>query len=139
MTNHPNQRSRFGREILFACGRSGDTGALLRGTGVLLGADGYACCRAHDCPEAVRRVERGGLAGAVVCADASSIPGLSVVRIIRSIDADLPCWLVMSRATRQSLEEALALRVAGVLTHPVSVVELVRAMRRVLGAHTVDN
>ena len=75
-------------------------------------------CRAHTGPDTILRVEQGGLGAAVICADHARIDGLSVLRIIRSIDMELPCWLVTKDTTRQTLQTALSLRVTSVVTHP---------------------
>ena len=78
------------------------------------------------------RVERGGWGGAVVIAGGRQSEGLSVLRAIRSIDRDLPCWLVTDDARRATLEAALALRVMSVFTHPVRVQDLTLALTKLL-------
>lgn len=89
--------------------------------------------QAHSHQEAVQCVERGGLAAAVLIAGGRRIDGLSILRIIRSIDSDLPCWLVAERTDRSMLQEALSLRVTSVIAQPAKVVDITRALRRVIG------
>ena len=93
---------------------------------------GFVVCQTHSGPDTIRRVERGGLSGAVLIADGIQIDGLSILRVIRSIDAELPCWLVTREATRQLLEAALSLHVTSVMTQPVEVDRLTLALKRVL-------
>ncbi len=93
---------------------------------------GLRVCRVHTRAETICRVEHGGLAGAVVIADGRQIEGLSLLRTIRSIDRDLPCWLVTDDARRATLEAALALRVMSVFTHPVRVEDLTLALTKLL-------
>ena len=93
---------------------------------------GLVVCRAHSGPDTIRRVEQGGLGAAVLIADRTQIDGLSILRVIRSIDAELPCWLVTPEATRQLLEAALSLQVTSVLTQPVEVNRLTLALKKVL-------
>lgn len=93
---------------------------------------GLRVCRVHTRAETICRVEHGGLAGAVVIADGRQIEGLSLLRTIRSIDRDLPCWLVTDDTRRATLEAALALRVMSVFTHPVRVEDLTLALTRLL-------
>ena len=87
-------------------------------------------CRAHSGPDTIRRVEEGGLTAAILVEDQRQIDGLSLLRIIRSFDLTLPCWLVTENATRRTLEVALALRAISVLTHPVDLTELTRELER---------
>lgn len=97
---------------------------------------GLLACRVHDRLAAVRQVEAGGLAGAVLVSDEHCIDGLSILRIIRSIDAELPCWLVAEGPTRWTLQEALALRVASVITPTIGADELTLALcKRLAGAN----
>jgi hypothetical protein len=91
---------------------------------------GLLACRAHTGGEAVRCVEQGGLAGAVLVSDERHIDGLSILRIIRSIDDRLPCWLVADGLTRWTLQEALALRVASVIVASVAPDELAVTLRK---------
>lgn len=93
---------------------------------------GLRVCRVHTRAETICRVEHGGLAGAVVIADGRQIEGLSLLRTIRSIDRDLPCWLVTDDTRRATLEAALALRVMSVFTHPVRVQDLTLALTKLL-------
>ncbi|MBI1826493.1 MAG: hypothetical protein HY287_08180 [Planctomycetes bacterium] len=118
MTLSPTERATTRRRLLFAYGRLviapqwyDDLDAHFRPVGLEV-------CRTRSGSDAIDRIEQGGLAGAVLVADDHEIQGLSLVRIIRSIDAVLPCWLVTDAASRATLEAALALRVASVITRP---------------------
>lgn len=98
----------------------------------MLEPSGVRVYRAHTGPDTIRRIEQGGLGAAVVCADDAPIDALPVLRIIRSIDLELPCWLVTKDTTRQTFQTALSLSVTSVITHPDRVGELARALQRVL-------
>jgi CheY-like chemotaxis protein len=91
---------------------------------------GMTICRAHTTPAAIARVELGGLAAAVLIADLWEIDGLALLRIIRSIDGHLPCWLITDDPTRSTLEAALALRATCVMNHPPTAGELALVLRR---------
>jgi len=93
---------------------------------------GVVFTRVHTGADAVLRVEQGGLAGAMVIADPVQIDGLSLLRLIRSVDGTLPCWLVIEHTTRRTLQVALSLGVVSVIAQPVRVDELTFAMKRVL-------
>ena len=82
---------------------------------------GVVVCHARCGAEAVERVEQGGLMAAVLVEGASESAGidvLSLVRIIRSIDQILPCWLVTNQTSRRTLERALDLRVNSIIHYP---------------------
>ena len=107
------------RRILFAFGEQvvgprwiGDVGAAFEPTGLVV-------CPARSGPETIRRIEEGGLSAAVVVEDQRAIDGLSLLRIIRSIDHALPCWLLTQDVRRTTLEAALALHVTSVLTSSI--------------------
>lgn len=91
---------------------------------------GYVLYKTRTGLETIRRIEEGGLAAAVVVEDQRAIEGLSLLRIIRSIDRDLPCWLLTHDTSRQTLESALALHVMSVFSREIEVAELVDAFRR---------
>jgi hypothetical protein len=91
---------------------------------------GLLACRVHNRVEAVQRIEQGGLSGAVLVSDERCIEGLSLLRIIRSIDAELPCWLVAEGPSRWTLQEALALKVASVIAPSIGAMELTVALRK---------
>ncbi len=120
-------------DVLVSFWRTGDEPHWLRAVGQALSPVGLCVLRAQFGEETIRRVEGGGLAAAVVVADQTRSDGISLLRIIRSIDLKLPCWLVVPRTTRQVLEAALALQVTSVMTHPVEVDELALGLTRVLG------
>jgi CheY-like chemotaxis protein len=123
------------RRILFAFGEHvvgprwmGDIDAAFEPTGLVI-------CPAHSGPETIRRIEEGGLSAAVVLEDQRSIDGLSLLRIIRSIDRVLPCWLLTGDTRRATLETALALHVTSVLTSSIGPGELAATLcRRLLCA-----
>lgn len=89
--------------------------------------------QAYSHQETVRCVERGGLAAAVLVTGGRRIDGISILRIIRSIDSVLPCWIVAERTDRAMLQAALSLRVTSVIAQPAKVVDITRALRRVIG------
>lgn len=122
-----------------SCGQQQDVAHWVCGVDDLLRPAGVVVCRAHTGPDTIRRIEQGGLGAAVVCADHARIDGLSLLRIIRSIDMDLPCWLVTKDTTRQTFETALSLRVTSVVTHPDRVSALTLALRKVLMDRTIGN
>jgi CheY-like chemotaxis protein len=118
------------RRILFAFGEQvvgprwlGNIDAAFEPTGLVI-------CPAHSGPETIRRIEEGGLSAAVVVEDQRSIDGLSLLRIIRSIDRVLPCWLLTEDTRRTTLETALALHVTSVLTSSIGPGELAATLCR---------
>lgn len=103
---------------------------------------GVVICRVSSGTEAVHQVEQGGLAAAVLVEEAASPAGLdvlSLIRIIRSIDQLLPCWLVTRQTSRRTLEQALDLRVNSIIHYPTGMAELLAALRRVLSDPTQSN
>jgi CheY-like chemotaxis protein len=89
-------------------------------------------CRVHTRLDAVQRVELGGLAAAILLADDHEIDGLSVLRTIRSIDAVLPCWLLMKNVTRHALQAALTLKATSVIEFPSAAAHVTSAVRKAL-------
>jgi len=89
-------------------------------------------CPAYSAPDTIRRVEQGGLVAALLVADDESIDPLSLLRIIRSIDAALPCCLVTTEATRSMLQSAFLLNAMSVVTHAASVDEMTLVLQRLL-------
>ena len=128
-----NRRSENQREVLVSCRRrarepAGWLSAVadgLRPAGVVL---------THaDCGQAtVDRVALGGLVGVVLAGGSPEIAPLSLLRVVRSIDADLPCWLVTGDMRRHTLQTALALRATGVFAKPVDVSGLTLVMLKIL-------
>ena len=96
--------------------------------GIGLRPAGLSIMPAYSESETIARIERGNLAAAIVVADDRQTDGVSLLRIIRSIDGVLPCWLVATDPTRQSLQTALSLHVRGVITHPIDVGGLTLAL-----------
>ncbi len=120
------------QEVLISHRRQGGGFCWLDEVETFLRPSGLRVCRVHTRAEAICRVERGGLAAAVVIGDGRHIDGLSLLRVIRSIDVDLPCWLVTDDPRRATLEAALSLRVMSVFAHPVEVGDLTSALERLL-------
>lgn len=121
-----------GAEVLLAHGRGFDVPGWFGEVREVLRPLGLAFFRAYSGAEAIWRVERQGLAAAVLVADRTQIEPLSLLRIIRSIDWELPCWLVAEEATQQTLKAAMALRVRSVMTHPIAVNEFTQSLKKVL-------
>lgn len=124
--------SRESREVLFAHNPAVRDAGWIGEVVAVFDPTGLAVFQAHSGPDAIRRVERGGLAGAVLIGDRAQIDGLALLRIIRSIDAELPCWLVTNEPTRLTLEVALSLRATCVMSQPATGAELALAVRRLL-------
>lgn len=126
------------RRILFAFGEHAIGPRWLGDMDARLVRSGMVLCPAHSGQETIRRVEEGGLCAAVVFEDQRAIDGLSLVRIIRSIDQVLPCWLLTGDTRRTTLETALALHVTSVLTSSIGPGELAATLcRRLLGSDGV--
>ena len=132
MTTLPTMDSLAPRTVLLSHALPSEGPRWLRDVGDELRPSGFVFCRAHSGPETIRRVEQGRLAAAILVEDRRQIDGLSLLRIIRSIDMELPCWLVTEYTTRQMLQAALSLSVTGVVTHPIDVAALAQALRRLL-------
>lgn len=139
MTSNPTIQDIPRRRVLLAYEQSGAGARWLGGVEPWLAPVGIDVCRAHTPPDTIRRIERGGLSAAVLCTDGSGFDGLSLMRIIRSIDGRLPCWLVLPDTSRQMLEEALMLKVSSVFTLAVPAQQLTLAMRRVLLEESKDS
>ena len=122
----------LGREILVAHRPEVDGPRWIQEVDDSLRPAGLTVFRARTGGETIRRVELGGLAAAVLITDRRWIDGLSLLSIIRSVDTELPCWLVTENPTRQTLQTALSLRVASVLAYPKAASELILGLRRFL-------
>ena len=118
------------RRILLAFGEQGIGPRWLGGIDAAFEPNGLIVCPTHSGPETIRRVEEGGLSAAVVVEDQRTIDGLSLLRIIRSIDRVLPCWLLTEDTRRTTLETALALQVTSILTSSIGPGELAEALWR---------
>lgn len=125
---------RESRGVLFAYSPVVDDPGWLVDVDAVFRPVGLAVFQAHSGPDAIAWVERGGLAAAVLVGDRVRIDGLALLRIIRSIDAELPCCLVTDAPTRPLLEAALALRAKCVMDQPASAVELALTVRRLLAS-----
>ncbi len=139
MTNTPGSNPTRLREVLLSYSEQQDVARWLGCLEDALAPVGVVICRTHTADDTIRRVERGGLGAAVVCADDPLISGLSVLRVIRSIDTRLPCWLVTKDTTRQTFQTALSLSVTSVITHPSRVGVLTSGLRRVLVDTLIGN
>ncbi len=103
---------------------------------------GVVVCRACSSEEAVRNIELGGLSAAVLMEDSDEhgeIDVFSLLRIIRSIDESLPCWLVTRITTRRALERALELRVQSLIQYPSGVGDLIAGLRKHLSDPALEN
>ncbi len=125
-------RGRKGRQVLFAHGESGDHSPWMIELHEMLEPRGLELFRTSSGSETISRVERGGLAAAVLIADERQIHGLSLLSIIRSIDDDLPCCLVTTDIGRSSLQTALSLRATSVMTWPIEGGDLSLALQKLL-------
>ena len=94
------------------------------------GSAGLVACRAYGGDETAQCVQSGGLAAAVFWTERQWGEGLTLIRIVRSISSDLPCWLVGDDASRWALQEAFALRVTSVLARCVEPGELTSMLQR---------
>ena len=130
LTLTPQSRWPAGREMLLSYDAPAGGLGWLREMVSTLALSGVALTRPHTGPDTIRRVELGGLMVAVLVADTGAIDGLSILRIIRSIDGALPCWLVTQDTTRRALQEALSLRATRIITQPCEGVELARALQK---------
>lgn len=92
--------------------------------GSRLSPSGFCVDRAGSMPETVARIERGGVAAAVLVDDAQSIDALTLLRIIRSVDQSIPCWLVAEQLSRALLQTAWTLNAASVLKYPVDAIDV---------------
>jgi len=120
------------RTLLLAHSRRAFGPYWLTEAGSALSPTGWRVHRTHTGADTIARVEEGGLSAAVLIADQCDIDGLSLVQIIRSIDSQLPCWLVTESPTRQTLQQALTLRVHSVISEPTEMDGLVIALQRLL-------
>ena len=84
-------------------------------------------------PETISRIERGNVAAALLVHALPQPDSLSLLRIIRGLDAGLPCWLVAREVTHATLQAA------AVLADPVDSELLALAMLKVLGRNRLHN
>jgi len=119
-------------EVLLAHGYWDRTPRWLLDVDAELRPSGFDVCWARSGTETIQRVEAGGLTAAVLVADRVRLDGLSLLRIIRSITAELPCWLVTLAPTRATLQAALELRVASVIEPPLDPVVFTLAMKKLI-------
>jgi len=133
MTLRPTVGTASFGQVLIAHGQYSASSGRLNEAEPLLRSIGLGIARAYTLEDAILRVERGGLAGAVLCGDGSSgLDGISMLRIVRAIARELPCWLVTHHVTRQRLEAALSLSVVSVIPEPLDVNHLSIVLRKKL-------
>lgn len=101
--------------------------------------DGVVLSLTDSESDTIGRVEDGGLAGAIVVVNQGGMDGLAIMRAIRAIDVDLPCWLVARTVSRSILQTALRLRVASVFTFPVEVNNFCLALQRTFVGSGIQN
>ncbi len=116
------------RRVLISHGGRSAAGDWVGGITGYLGPRRVGVCRAYTDVEAVGFVERGGIDAAILSADPPRMDGLSVLRIIRSIDVSLPCVMVLGDASKRTLQRALELQAYTVLPQPVKLEVLTRVM-----------
>jgi len=78
--------------------------------------------------EAIGLVERGGVDAAILSTELPRMAGWSVLRIIRSLDARLPCVMITDDASKRTLQQALDLRAYSVVTQPVDLAALTQVV-----------
>ena len=93
--------------------------------------NGIAVHRASSGRQAIEIVERGQAQLAVVGMDLPRMDGLSVLRIIRSIDRQLPCVLVAGQPSGHLFQQALELEAYSVIAEPVDAGLLVELVARI--------
>lgn len=89
--------------------------------------------RAHTGRQAIDLVERGGIDAAILSAWTPRVDGLSLLRIIRSRDAGLPCVVVTTEVSKGTLQQALTLGAYSVVTEPVDLAALTRVTAGMFG------
>ncbi len=132
MTINPKFAINERRELLLAQRRSAIRPQWFGALEAVLNPGSLDVCPAYSAPDTIRRVEQGGLAAALLVADDESIDPLSLLRIIRSIDAVLPCCLVTTEATKAMLQSAFLLNAMSVVTHAASVDEMTLVLHRLI-------
>lgn len=93
--------------------------------------NGIAVHWASSGRQAIEIVERGQAQLAVVGMDLPRMDGLSVLRIIRSIDRQLPCVLVAGQPSGHLFQQALELEAYSVIAEPVDAGLLVDLVARI--------
>ena len=117
-----------GRRVLISHGERSVEGDWVGGIAGYLKPRHVNVYRAYTGPEAIGFVERGGIDAAILSTDLPRMDGLSVLRIIRSIDVGLPCVVVTADASKRTLQRALELQAYTVITQPVNLAALTRVM-----------
>jgi len=130
MTLAPENSGICHRRVMLARPGSSWDRQWLEDVDAAFGSAGLVACRAHGRDETALCVQTGGLAAAVLWTERQWGEGLSLIRIVRSINHDLPCWIVGDDASHWALQEAFSLRVTSVLTHRVGPGELTSTLQR---------
>ncbi|MCH8148821.1 MAG: response regulator [Planctomycetes bacterium] len=128
MTNLPNIDPSHTRTVLLSHSQDGTASSWARGLDEALRPCGLTLFRVKTRAAALATVEKGGLAAAILIDDRPRVDGITLLRLIRSIDLVLPCWLVTAKATRRTLEAALNLSVCGVMETPTDAIEFTRTL-----------
>jgi DNA-binding response OmpR family regulator len=84
--------------------------------------------RSYTAPQTVGLIERGGIDVAILSDDLPEVRGLRLLDVVRSIDAQLPCVMVVRGSSQHSLHRALELQAYSVLNQPVSIASLRRVL-----------
>lgn len=130
MTAGPRLGQLAGRRVMLASAGVGWDRQWLADVDASFAPAGMVACRVQGGEEALQCVQRGGLSAAVFWTERRWGDGLTLLRIVRSIDVDLPCWLVGDDASRWALQEALSLRVTSILARRVGPDELTELLQR---------
>ena len=132
MTNLPKIEPSHTRTVLLSHSQDGIGSSWVGGLDAALRPCGLTLFRANTRAAALATVEEGGLAAAILIDDRPRVDGITLLRLIRSIDIVLPCWLLTAKATRRTLEAALNLSVCGVMETPTDVIEFTRTLAKYL-------
>jgi DNA-binding response OmpR family regulator len=116
------------RQLLVSHGEEPDDSDWVGGLTSYLEPRRVGVHRAFTGQQTIGLVKRGGIDAAVLSCQLPRMDGLSVLRIIRSIDADLPCVMVTADASKRTLQRALELQAYTVLTRPVNLTALTRVL-----------
>lgn len=130
MTAGPRLGQPSGRRVMLASAGIGWDRQWLSDIDAAFAPKGLVACRVQGGDQALQCVQQGGLAAAVFWTERRWGDGLTLLRIVRSIDGQLPCWLVGDDASRWALQEALSLRVTSILARRVGPDELTELLQR---------
>lgn len=100
--------------------------------GELAAPQGFQPRIAAGADAAIDLVERGGIDAAILGGRLERPDALTVLKVIRSINAGLPCVVVAQHMSRRVLEDALALAAFSVVQSPVDDQVLSEVVHRIL-------